>query len=292
MKVYYIKYATWEVDFFKHEIFDENTNFIYFDASDVDKLTDDQPCALIISIALCFPQVLKLVQNLKPIVIFHLSDELGDLSNWNELSKQTKLMFRQYNHSGYNYDKNSFQMPLGYVRNFLSGTSFKCNTLLKMCDRKYTCSFVGQIKSDRDYMCSIFEKNIKNTMIIRSNTNWSHPEQSKITPPEMFKIYNNSIFVLIGRGNSSLDCFRIYEALVAGSIPVVVGNDHEISTSFYYNGYQPRFITSENWDDALLTCQRLLLDVEQLNDIQEYNKKWWNYQISFIQEKIRLMLEQ
>lgn len=287
-----MKYATWEVDFFKHEIFNEKTNFIYFDSMDIDNMIEDQPCALIISIALTFPQVLKLVQNLKPNVIFHLSDELGDLSHWLDLAKQTKVMFRQYNHPQYNYDKNSFQMPLGYVRNFLSGSSFKNITFTNMKDRIYTCSFVGQVKSDRAYMCHLFEQNMKNTMIICSDTNWSNPEKSKITPPDMFKIYGNSIFVLIGRGNASLDCFRIYEALASGAIPVVVGSNDEIMQTFHHNGNYPHFVISENWDIALNICQDLLPCIDKLNAIQDYNKNWWNSQILFIQEKIRLTLGQ
>ena len=36
-------------------------------------------------------------------------------------------------------------------------------------------------------------------------------------------IYSQSIFVFNGRGNVFLDCFRLYEAIIAGAIPVIVG---------------------------------------------------------------------
>jgi hypothetical protein len=36
----------------------------------------------------------------------------------------------------------------------------------------------------------------------------------------MIKVYNSSKFVVVGRGHSNLDCFRIYESIVGGALPV------------------------------------------------------------------------
>ena len=44
----------------------------------------------------------------------------------------------------------------------------------------------------------------------------------KLTAREMRAVYNRSQFVVVGRGWTSLDCFRVYEALIAGAVPIVV----------------------------------------------------------------------
>ncbi len=36
----------------------------------------------------------------------------------------------------------------------------------------------------------------------------------------MFEKYKEAKFVLSGRGQLNLDCFRIYEAIIAGALPV------------------------------------------------------------------------
>ncbi len=58
----------------------------------------------------------------------------------------------------------------------------------------------------------------------------------------MFDVYNDSIFIPNGRGNFTLDCFRIYEAILSGCIPVIVGKNEELDTIFYYNNDKPPFI--------------------------------------------------
>merc|ERR1711862_141764 len=62
-------------------------------------------------------------------------------------------------------------------------------------------------------------------------------------------IYRDAMFVPIGRGYVNLDCYRIYEAVVAGAIPVVVGPKEEILETFA--GHRdPPFVFAESWDAA------------------------------------------
>jgi hypothetical protein len=51
---------------------------------------------------------------------------------------------------------------------------------------------------------------------------WIGTNIAGLTPPQMLEIYKQSKFVVIGRGQANLDCFRIYEAIIAGALPVRV----------------------------------------------------------------------
>ena len=52
----------------------------------------------------------------------------------------------------------------------------------------------------------------------------------KGTTPE--ETYGGAIFVPIGRGFDTLDCYRIYEACAAGAIPIIVGTPAELTATF------------------------------------------------------------
>jgi len=139
-------------------------------------------------------------------------------------------------------------------------------------------------------MKEVFIKNMKNTNIVFVENYWN---LDKLTykPEHCFEIYNNSIFVICGRGNISLDCYRIYEAIVAGAIPVVVGKLDEIEITFNYNNNIPPFIWDETWEKVVLKCNDLLNNDEKLQTIQDELLLWWKNQIKFINEIVTKVLK-
>ena len=58
-------------------------------------------------------------------------------------------------------------------------------------------------------------------------------------PADIFQAYRDAIFVPNGRGNVVLDCVRLFEASLAGAIPVVVGPWPEVREAFYFDGEIP-----------------------------------------------------
>jgi hypothetical protein len=105
-------------------------------------------------------------------------------------------------------------------------------------------------------------------------------------PCKCFNIYNNSIFVISGRGNVSLNCFRIYEAIVAGAIPVIVGSIDEINNTFNFNNKLPPFIYDETWENVVIKCNDLLKNYEKLQEIQDNLLSWWKNEIIHINKLI------
>jgi hypothetical protein len=103
---------------------------------------------------------------------------------------------------------------------------------------------------------------------------------------EMLDIYNNSVFVPSPRGQNVLDCFRLYETIFSGAIPVVAGNADDINSCFYYGGNKPPFVYCKSWGEAVTTCKKLLEDKNQLEKIQKECYIWLKSQIESIQSRI------
>jgi hypothetical protein len=290
MKILYSLKSTWEFEFIKNDIFENKYEISDFNYTDVNYY--DNAIDLIGNCIIIFSTVSRsyvsnfssIVQKLRPNVLFILSDEFGLFPFLTKLSNFTHLLLHNYNHINYSYNEKCIQLPLGYVSGFLKNVDniTSCKSII---DRKYNCSFVGEIKQDRQEMCKIFIDNMENTYITSNKNRWNI-EDLDVKPEDLYNIYSNSIFVINGRGNKSLDCFRIYEAIVSGAIPVIMATEQEINDTFKYNGDIPFLVSDITWQKVLNKCLYLLKNKELLQTYQEFNFKWWNYKIQFIKEQI------
>jgi hypothetical protein len=222
-----------------------------------------------------YEQVKNAILRFEPKVVIQLSDECWRERNdvHNLLGNFCGLFLRQYRHHCHLalYTKNTVQIPLGYLNGFYD----RSVEVKKIKDRKYTWSWVGYLKSDRREMINIFWKMWNNITICNSN----------VPANEVFDIFSNSIFVPCGRGNFTLDCFRNYEATIAGAIPVVVGSQEEINCAYKYEEAPP-WIYANNWAEAVVKCQKIQFDFNRLQEMQEANIAWWNRTIDSIRNKI------
>ena len=291
MKLLYLEESMWEYDYIRYDILSDVSNIEveFFNKSTLlslltrDDLTNNN--IFVINSVCSLDNVLAVVSHIKPLVIFDLSDEVGNRPDWTILDKHTKLLFRQYNHTHYRYGSNNFHLPLGYVKNFINNNISANIPRRKMADRIFNCSFIGVNKSDRSHMCRVFGTYMNNTNLRFVNNTWD-VDNLQCSPNELFKTYNNSIFVLNGRGNCNLNCFRIYEAIVAGAIPVIVGRLDEIKNTFNFDNNIPPFVHAENWEKAIVLCNNLLSDMDNIQNIQDKLIDWWNNYLSTIRKKI------
>lgn len=288
--------SEWEYDFFKKDLFPQHNFFEYdydFDFSSF----ENQLNILIISFTQSWatkvpglilqntkdndiPDFLKkTIEFLKPFCIFHLSDEDAKTQKYHTYynNSNCKIVFHQYNSNNLIYHNNHYQIPLAYIKGFPQELKLNKN-------KKYDFSFVGQLKSDRMVMLHLFQNNFPRSVINVGNTNWSSTNNQTINPQLLYQIYNESIFVPIGRGNVSLDCFRLYECIIAGAIPVIVGTEKEIKEGFNYD--MPTIIYSDNWESVITKCKEIYNNKEEIEKIILSNFNWWNNQISFIKNKI------
>lgn len=247
----------WEHDFLLNELLPKGELVYDFNVkSDV---------LIFISRIHSYDEILNVVKKTKPKIIICLSDELiwEDLNDFNQLGNHCDLFLRQYHHLNYTYTSNTIHIPLGYTNG--------CKVFDEQ--KKLNWSFLGEVKTDRAEMLTYFSHIKKNFV-------------GKSAPKDlMCKIYSQSIFVPCGRGNSSLDCFRLYEASMNGAIPIVVGSKEEIETTFKFED-NPPWIFAETWSDAVNTCSNLLN-----TGLKDYMvKSWWNNRILKIKNKIKEVL--
>jgi len=286
----------WEADYIKNDLCkDMDTVFMTLDK--VQKYVEENPhlknnhIFVFTSGETKYEDLLKIVIDIKPLIIIHLSDEWGTIPEYTYLTSKAKLVLRQHNFKGYNikYYNNVYHIPLGYITKMLNDESSTDRTDIPLItDRKYTWSFVGNhMKQDRYEMIDKFKAEFPNYY------------QENTSAENMFEIYKKTIFVLNGRGNVSINCFRVYEAAVAGAIPVVVGDWEELKDTFNLGNHEniinynniPPFIYEKNWDDAVIKCKWLLENPAMLEEMQKQILLWWNNIVKDIQYQIQKVIE-
>jgi len=226
-----------------------------------------------------FNVIYPIVLRIKPLIIIQLSEEWGGRAEYMRLADHTKLYIRQYNKKDYPINKpNMIQLPLGYMSKMFDSNPLN-SKLIPITERKLTWSFIGRIKSDRQEMIDKFR--IFDNYIIDNN----------ISSDKMTRIYEDSIFVPNGRGNVTLDCFRLYEAVFCGAVPIVVGDEEEINITFWYNNNKPPFIYELSWDNAVIKCRYLLENKDKLKETQDNIFRWLKDYLEDLQIKIKNILE-
>lgn len=303
MIVLYPILSGWEYTYIKNEILNNDNKFSYFKYNNFNEIleynfSNQNKFIFIFSTnmitnKLIYDIILKIFTQLSPLIIISLSDEFGNHKYLNDLTKNAKLYLHCYNHMNYIYNSNSYHIPLGYICNYLSENhKFESiqNKLFSIDNRNIDCSFVGEIKSDRQHMLDIFNNSKLKCNFVNGKNSWNEMNQI-IKPNNLFDIYNNSIFVLIGRGNISLNCFRIYEAITAGAIPLLVGEKTEIINTFNFNGDKPYLIYDNTWELVLNKCLLLLNNKQMLQQIQKININWWINKVKYINNLVEKALE-
>ena len=254
MNILYPKPILWEEDYFKNILFDKSKydidiNFVLYDHTTNFHLFSNKKNILILS---CNYIPLDIIKNiclfLKPIIIFHLSDEFCKTEDYHSFYDSLpfiKIVFHQYMLNNIKYTKNHMKIPLGCIK------EYPLDKLFFNDNKEYDFSFIGECKSDRKEILEIFQKHFSKSYINSNKTNWSSIQGQTISPLKMYNIYSKSIFVPIGRGNYSLECFRIYEAILAGAIPVIIGDNIEIENSLILNGEMPKIVYAVSLIEAM-----------------------------------------
>jgi hypothetical protein len=233
--------------------------------------------------ALSIKEAEQFVTQFKPQILIQLSDEDGNQRAYLEgLAPRVPLMLREYWHGQYPVFPNVYQIPLGYMTGMLDGTSsINRQDVKPMVERSLQWSFIGSLKQDRQEMIDTFSDALPEAYFVSHNA----------SAPDTLQHYNDAIFVPNGRGWVTLDCLRLYEASLAGAIPIVVGAKEETSVTFQYEGDRPPWIFEPDWNRAAKRCRALLEGPrEVLQAMQEQNLAWWKTQILLARSRIQKTL--
>lgn len=154
-------------------------------------------------------------------------------------------------------------------------------------DKAYVWSFMGQVKGKptRENMLSEL-KRVRGKHFMHITEEWN--DKNQINVQQYKQILSDSIFVPCPSGwggdRGLKDCFRLYEALEAGSIPIVEKDDFAYFDKFF-SGH-PFLQIPSDWLGIGNDLESLL---EEPKKLQEYNEeliKWWSDYKNNLKSKI------
>ena len=262
MKLYTLENGLWESSFILDQLLPQgHVNFIDHLALEQNLLNCD--VFAFNSRLHGFSQILETIQKTKPKIIILLSDEHHQEKKhiYNHLGNECELLLRQYHHSEYTYTKNTIHIPLGYT-NGCKAYSNKSKNL--------KWAFFGAMKSDRNDLMQTFQS--LNPFVFGNG----------MPKGMMCRFYASAEFVPCGRGYSSLDCFRLYEASMNGATPVIVGSQEEIETTFRFEE-NPPWVFARTWSEAAEICSSYTPDPLKLT-------AWWENRIAKIRAQVGIVL--
>lgn len=155
-----------------------------------------------------------------------------------------------------------------------------------MNNKKYIWCFMGQVHSQgsRAEMVKALKKT-GGQYYCNVSSGWQ--SKDSLSTQDYKKILEQSIFVPCPRGNSSLDTFRLYEALESKSIPIVE------SGQYWHNllGESHPLIDCSSWEGAASDMLTLSQDEEWLRNYSTKLFLWWKeYKLS-LNSKIKTILD-
>ena len=145
-----------------------------------------------------------------PVCLVHLSDEF--LGCPIDCYSMATAVVRNYFRPTASILSNVMHIPLGYKIGFNFNLKVR-----EMQERKYQWFFAGEIKGSRRKMLSAAEQIPGGRSVITSR--WDDP--AGLSTEQYAAALNDAVFAPCPRGNDSVDCFRIWESLEAGAIPIV-----------------------------------------------------------------------
>jgi hypothetical protein len=184
------------------------------------------------------------------------------------------FLARNYAHPGVLNHPKAFIFGLGWRNDFEK----YANPSLKASERELAWGFAGSLKTDRKKALETLEKlQPYETHIFKE---FNDPQY--LTPKRYAELLNNCVFAPAPCGGASNDSFRIYEALEAGVIPVVLKNDTslQIEPSYWHAVFRGEttlpFVVADTWDEAALMA-RVVLESGRVDLVQESCMYFWKH---------------
>lgn len=220
-------------------------------------------CILIDSYLHCRPKDYYAKFRGKNAWLIHLSDE--SFEGGYEAYDHFRGVFRNYWSSIFN-PRRVMQFPLGFTAGFTRQAPASLSQ-----GRRYLWSFMGQAaKASRPEMLRA---------LAPLDPKFLHITDGGHTLPmlgsgQYEEVLRQSIFVPSPMGNVNLECFRTYEALEAGAIPVL---ERRFTLDYYRRLLGPHPLpVFGNWNAAAQFMKRLRDDPAALDELRKRCMDWWS----------------
>lgn len=202
----------------------------------------------------------------KTFTLIHTSDEWErDPTREIYTLPGCKHVLRNYWRSDLDDLKHVYQIPLGYKRGLKTNAQSK---------REYTWSFVGDPnKSGRQEALTLLSE--VRPHFIHRTAGWK--AQNCLNIKEYQTILEKSVFAPCMQGNWNVDCFRIWEALECGAIPIVLSPTKNQPADYFGGllGKSHPLIIVSNWEESVVLMESMITQPLQLAAYQTRLFSWW-----------------
>lgn len=263
----------WEVSWIS-ELFGDTP----FEIRDVARMNQIVPNALIV-VNHNIPYVAYLAQYEARGLSFglvHLSDEYmtDDISPYNFAC--CKFVFRNCFRATLENHPKVTQFALGYKYGFWNNASKQGTVNGEL--RPIAWSFAGGMRDNRRAGIECFKTIEPHKLVIETGNSFNAP-LTGLPTNEYRELMLSSKFVLSPTGNVSVDCFRLYEALECGCVPIALPNTEfqPYDPSYWHKlfGEPPPFVCERTWELNLERVQKLLGDPEEYERVRAECEKFW-----------------
>jgi len=225
----------------------------------------------------------------KNAFLVHFLDENFE-GLYEEIYRNFRAVFRCHWSNAFN-EKYVRKMPLGYS----NGMGRAGRTIQPASQRRYVWSFAGQLaKSSRPDMAKALlpihpyflagTDDISGLKFLRGEDR----APKRLTPEDFSGLLFQSAFSPCPMGNVQLECFRPYEALECGSIPIV---EKRLAMDYFRDllGEHP-LPTVRSWTEARHLIEAMLQRPAEMDALQQRCMAWWDgYKQSYREQVIEFI---
>ncbi len=200
--------------------------------------------------------------------VIQISDETCKVSD--RIYAGAKFVLRNYWDEKFLSARNVFPLPLGYQRGLWENVSNKQTPNID--ERDYVWSFAGQLDKSTRMTMAKYMREIPDHFVYETAT---FLDPKALSAGEYRDLLLDTIFVPCPRGTSSLDTYRLVEALECGCIPIVEKRPENYFAKLFGNF---PFLAVDHWSEAPMMINELLSDRKKLEKLRLSCNKWWiNY---------------
>ena len=248
---------------------------LYIDQDEKDEKYPNTPCVYITSFWHDFEVQLSNVMHNYGVI--YLSEEfVATKTDYFLNDTKCKFIWRNYVNPHYiNKDKITY-FPCSYKNGF---TEHIKNDIEKI----YTWSFAGAVHStERSHPLMLFKLNFESYKIHTTPANTFNAQEG-LSTEEYVKLIQESKYVLCPPGKITMECSRLYEALEAGAVPVVLKNCKALTFLPSYHhfvfpmslGTELPFIIADDWNHAIEILKNIE-ENEEYDKILKECKEYWS----------------
>ncbi len=234
------------------------------------------------------PYIRELVRKGYKFGLIILGDE--ECKTHTDYYLDARFVLRNYWDEKYSGFPNVLFFPLGYVKNFWNSEDSEIRLISEqrsIFERQYTWAFLGDLKKTTRKIMYNNMKKIPGNYYVHKFAGFL--AENALSREEYRDILQETIFIPSPQGNVSLDCFRTYEALESGAIPIV-----ERRSIDYYSkilGEYP-FPSVRNWDEVAPLLKQLLKHPDQLENQRKKCFFWWLNYKKTMQDNVKKIIDE